>query len=134
MAYKTKLNDILENITDMNERDMEADLAHGLSDDFSEANTAAMPSLTEMRAAVPKTEESAPAATFKHYAETVTNLKKGLRMAMYQRSKRGQDNLTDVQAEALDRIIEDVANLLTYDASDVRVWNSVINNADLGKG
>lgn len=132
MAYKTKLTEIMEGMTDMNERDFEKDIETVVAEDFVAPT---MPSLTEMRAAVPKTEEPVPpVATFKHYAETVQNLRKSLRMAQYQRGKRTQPNLTDVQAEALDRIVEGVAMLLTYDSADVTWWNAIAANAELGKG
>ena len=75
-----------------------------------------------------------PLSSFSDEAETVQNLRKALRMAAYQRSKRGQPNLTHVQAEALERIVANIARLTTYDGGDAIVWNSIINNCELGKG
>ena len=75
-----------------------------------------------------------PLSSFAGEAETVQNLRKVLQVAAFKRGKRGQPDITHVQAEALARIVADIARLTTYDGGDPISWNSIMNNCELGKG
>ncbi len=128
MAYKSKLTEMMEHITDMNERNMEADLATGLSDDFSEANTAPQTPQYETPV-IPQ-----PTGTFADYARATMRLRRCFQYEVAERNRRGQTALTDVQNEALHRIAADMASILSYDSGDGIVWDSIKVNAELGKG
>jgi hypothetical protein len=126
---KTKLSEIMEGQADMNERDFEKDLETVVAEDFVAPT---MPSLTEMKAAVPQ--PPAPTSTFHDYARASMRLRRAFQHETVERHNRGQSPLADWQQEALHRIAADIASILSYDPNDTLAWDSISGNAQLGKG
>lgn len=124
---KSKLFNTLETLSDLNEDQLEKDIATEM-EEFTEKT---MPTLTEIKEAA---YEAPKTGTFADYSRAAMNFRRSIQVELSERHKRGQSHLTDTQQEALHRIAADLASILAYDPGDPVIWNSIANNADLGKG